>query len=306
MTMRDLAFIDLETTGLDPARHEIIEAAVIRVDGETLAEIDHTDVRVLPERIEDASPVALRINGYTPDAWKDAASQAQALEWITPLLDGAVLGGHNPGFDRAFLEAACRRTGIMPAWDHHLLDTASLAWPLLASGELAGLSLDAVCAHLGIVRKERHRALADAADSLEVARRMIPAIQQAVESGMLHGDLAPLAARRAGPRLKRRRQRVYVCHPFAGEVEANTGRVKVICRALVERGLLPVAPQLYLPQFLDEATDRDRALELCLGLLEVCDEVRVYGSRISPGMRLEIDHAVALGIPVRFVDMEVA
>ena len=305
--MRDLAFIDLETTGLDPARHEILEAAVIRVDGETLAEIDHTDVRVHPERIEDASPEALRINGYTPEAWKDAANLAQALEWIAPMLEGAVPAGHNPGFDRAFIEAACRRTGTSPpTWDHHLLDTASLAWPLLASGKLAGLSLDAVCAHLGIVRKERHRALADAADSLEVARRMIPAIQQAVDSGGLQGDVGPLAARRAGLRLQRRRLRIYVCHPFAGDVEVNTGRVKIICRALVENGLLPVAPQLYLPQFMDEATDRDRALELCLGLLEVCDEVRVYGGRISSGMRLEIKHAEALGIPVRFVDLEVA
>ena len=303
--MMPIAFIDLETTGLDPARHEIIEAAVIRVDGETLAEIDHTDVRVHPERIEDASPEALRINGYTPEAWKNAASLGQALEWIAPLLEGAVLAGHNPGFDRAFLDAACRRLGLMPAWDHHLLDTASLAWPLLASGELAGLSLDAVCAHLGIVRKERHRALADAADCLEVARRMIPAIQQAVEIGGLQGDAGP-AMRRGGLRLERRRQRIYVCHPFAGDVEVNTGRVKAICLALVENGLLPVAPQLYLPQFLDEATDRDRALELCLELLEVCDEVRVYGGRISPGMRLEIKHAEAMDIPVRFVDLEVA
>jgi hypothetical protein len=114
------------------------------------------------------------------------------------------------------------------------------------------------------------------------------------------------ALHRAPPRLQGSRLRVYVCHPFAGDVEANAGRVRAICRALVEAGLLPVAPQLYLPQFLDEATDRDRALELCLGLLEVCDEVRAYGSRVSAGMRLEIDRAEALGIPVRFVDVEVA
>ena len=306
--MMPIAFIDLETTGLDPACHEILEAAVIRVDGGTLAEIDHTDVRVHPERIEDASPEALRINGYAPEAWKDAASLGQALEWIAPLLDGAVLAGHNPGFDRAFLEAGCRRTGIAPpAWDHHLLDTASLAWPLFASGRLASLSLDAVCAHLGIVRKERHRALADAANSLDVARRMIPAIQDAVDSGGLPGDAGLLPrSRRTGPRLERRRLLVYVCHPFAGDVEANTGRVKVICRVLVECGLLPIAPQLYLPQFIDEAAHRDRALQLCLGLLEVCHEVRVYGGRITSGMRQEIEHAEVLGIPVRFVDVEVA
>lgn len=42
--MSDLAFLDLETTGLDPARHEIIEAAVVRVDGRTLEELDAVEV----------------------------------------------------------------------------------------------------------------------------------------------------------------------------------------------------------------------------------------------------------------------
>jgi dienelactone hydrolase len=100
--------------------------------------------------------------------------------------------------------------------------------------------------------------------------------------------------------------RIYVCHPFAGDPEGNADRVRAICRVLVESGLLPVAPQVYLPQFMDETTDRDRALELCLGLLEVCHELRVYGGRITSGMRLEIDRAEALGIPVRFVDVEAA
>ena len=103
-----------------------------------------------------------------------------------------------------------------------------------------------------------------------------------------------------------RLRRIYVCHPFADDPEGNAGRVRALCQVLVECGVLPVAPQIYLPQFIDEATHRDRALQLCLGLLDVCDEVRVYSGRITSGMRLEIEHAEALGIPVRFVDLEVA
>ena len=104
------------------------------------------------------------------------------------------------------------------------------------------------------------------------------------------------------PRLRR----IYVCHPFAADPEGNADRVRALCQVLVECGVLPVAPQIYLPQFIDEATHRDRALQLCLGLLEVCDEVRVYGGPITSGMRQEIEYAEALGIPVRFVDLEVA
>jgi hypothetical protein len=68
---------------------------------------------------------------------------------------------------------------------------------------------------------------------------------------------------------------------------------------LAER-VLPIAPQLYLPHLIDEATQRERALDLCLELLATCDEVRVFGRRVSPGMERELQHAARLGIPIRF------
>lgn len=351
--MTPLAFIDCETTGLDPARHEIVEVGVIRVDGSTLREIDHTDVRVRPERIEDADPEALRINGYSEEAWENATSLAEALEWIAPHLDGAILAGHNAGFDRSFLEAAWRRAGVAPpAIDHHVLDTATLAWPLLVAGAIKSLSLTDVCAHLGIEMKEPHRALADAGRSLEVARRLLPRGRIAAFAGALAGDeramvetlLGRIHAGREsyGPwrtddgrryprealhevvdalnycaaelvRLDRlrgetgeRMRRVYVCHPFAGDVPDNTTRVRAICHALAESGFLPVAPHLYLPRFLDEATERERALAVCLELVATCDEVRVYGGTVTAGMMREIEHAEALGLPVRIIGAEVA
>lgn len=351
--MRPLVFIDCETTGLDATRHEIIEIGVIRVDGKTLAEIDHTDVRVRPLRIEDADPEALRINGYSEAAWRDAASLPEALDWIAPLLTDGVLAGHNVPFDRAFLDAAWRRTGVAPpVMDYHMLDTATLAWPLLAAGVVTSLSLNAVCAHLGISCKEPHRALADAERSLEVARRLLPQVRigalvnalHADEASMLEALLARLHAGRGtyGPwrtddgrryprealhevidalnycaaelvRMDRRQAssrsrtpRIYVCHPFAGDVQGNSERVRSICRDLVESGVLPIAPHLYLPRFLDEATEREQALGFCLELLDTCDEVRVYGDRVTAGMRREIERAEAIGLLVRFAGAEVA
>lgn len=351
--MTPLAFIDAETTGLDPARHEILEVGVIRVRGDTFEEVDRTDVRVQPERIEDADPEALRVNGWSDEAWEHAVSLSQALEWIAPHLDGACLAGHNVGFDRAFLDAAWRSTGVArPAMDHHVLDTATLAWPLLAAGVIDSLSLDPVCAHLGIDRTDPHRALADASRSMEVARRLLPGTQLSSLVGALRADersmvqtllrrmhagrrdygawhtddgrdyprealhevidalnycaaeLVRMGRRSAAPTVRTRR--VYVCHPYAGDVPANTVRVRSICRALVESGFVPVAPHLYLPAFLDEATERETALALCLELVGTCDEVRVYGGSITAGMMREIERAEALGLPVRFVDAEAA
>ena len=39
---------------------------------------------------------------------------------------------------------------------------------------------------------------------------------------------------------------------------------------------------------------------MCLELLDTCDEVRVFGGRISQGMERELQHAARRGIPVRF------
>jgi len=80
----------------------------------------------------------------------------------------------------------------------------------------------------------------------------------------------------------------------------NAATVAAICRSLTDAGFAPIAPQLYLPAFVDEATQREEALSLCLELLDVCDEVRVYGDRVTDGMRAELQHAEARGIAVSF------
>lgn len=351
--MRPLAFVDVETTGLDLTRHEILEIGVVVADPRTLETREMLDVRVRPQRIEDADPAALAINGWCPEAWADAVPLDVALDRIKPLLDGALIAGHNVAFDRSFLDAAWRATCVAPPEsDHHALDTATLAWPLLAVGLVDSLSLGPVCKQFGIDVGEPHRALADARRSLEVARCLLPEAGlitrvralEADERALVETILARIDAGRAdyGPwntddgrdyprealaevldalnycaaelvRIGRaarsadlRTRRVYVCHPFADDPDANTKRVLDLCRALTDSGYLPIAPQIYLPRFMDEATERERALSLCLELVGTCDEVRVYGGRITAGMRREIEYAEARAIPVRMVATEAA
>lgn len=291
--MKHLAFIDLETTGLDPSRHEILEIAVVRVDGLTLEELDHVTLRVRPDRIENADPFALHVNGYSPDGWKDAVRLRDALLRIRPLLEGAVLAGHNVGFDRSFLDVAWRWASVKPPeMDHHVFDTGTLAWVLVTMNASESLSLGPVCEALDIPHDEPHRALQDARASLEVARRLMPWVaswsdQDERAQGSEHSD---------GPS---RPQRVYVCHPYSDAPAANAELVTSICRDLALEGHVPIAPQIYLPAFIDEATERERAIDLCLGLLDGCDELRVYGDDVTDGMRVELMHAVERGIPIR-------
>ena len=157
--MKDLVFVDVETTGLDPDHHELIEVAAVRVHPHTLEPLDHLSLRVVPDRLGDADPRALEVNGYNDADWRDAVSLGNALRRLAPLLEGAVVAGHNVAFDWAFLVRGFARTGVpLPPVDYHRVDTASLAWPLVSGAETASLSLDAVCAALGLSRPSPHRA----------------------------------------------------------------------------------------------------------------------------------------------------
>jgi DNA polymerase-3 subunit epsilon len=187
--VKPLAFLDLETTGLDPARHEILEIAVVRADPFTLAEWGEVSIKVAPERLDDADPESLRVCGYSDAAWASALPLDEALSGIASLLDGAILAGHNVPFDKSFLVAGWKRTGLNPPpMDYHTLDTAALAWPLYAAGTIPSLSLGPLCHHLGIDRPSPHRALTDARAALDVARRLLPGLGLAVRCAALSGD----------------------------------------------------------------------------------------------------------------------
>lgn len=169
---RDLLFLDVETTGLDVDRHEIIELGAVRVTHDLARVVcGPLSLRVQPSHIETASPEALAVNGYSPEAWVGACELRIALEWLWPMLRDAVPAGHCVGFDLGFLERAARDVGLgaLPS-DYHRLDTASLAWLLTQSGECERVSLQPVCDALRLPRARAHRALDDAFASLSVAR----------------------------------------------------------------------------------------------------------------------------------------
>lgn len=90
---------------------------------------------------------------------------------------------------------------------------------------------------------------------------------------------------------------IYVCHSFSTDPDTNAHLIRRQCRQIAESRLVPLAPQLFLPQFLDEDTERELALGICFELIGLADEVWVYGEA-TDGMRLEIAEAERLGIPV--------
>ena len=64
---------------------------------------------------------------------------------------------------------------------------------------------------------------------------------------------------------------------------------------------MPVASHLLYPQILNDNDPKERELGLLFGLalLRSCDEVWVFGNRITAGMREEIDKAERMKKKIR-------
>lgn len=97
---------------------------------------------------------------------------------------------------------------------------------------------------------------------------------------------------------------IYVCSPFSGDVEGNTKRARRYSRYAVDRGYIPIAPHLLLPQYMEEETERELAMFMDLVILDRCREFWVFGSKVTGGMQREIARANQKGIKVRYIAEE--
>ena len=95
---------------------------------------------------------------------------------------------------------------------------------------------------------------------------------------------------------------VYISSPFAGDTEGNTEKARRYSRFAVKNGVIPLAPHLLFPQFLDDTKHSERAIGMFMGmvLLGKCEQLWVFGSTISKGMAAEIEKAEKRGMPIRY------
>ncbi len=165
-------FVDTETTGLDPDVHEIIEIAIIDEHGN---EILHTKVK--PQHIETAHPVALRVNGYNEEDWKNAPTWEEIAPAVSEALQGALIFGQNIRFDYEFITRHMKKVDskLLKGLGYHTIDTITLAWEHLGPCGVKSVSLDRICTFLGISNEGAHTALVDARRCLEVYHLLLRA-----------------------------------------------------------------------------------------------------------------------------------
>lgn len=154
--------LDLETTGLDPARDAIIEIGAVRFQGDRVLERFATFVN--PQR-----SIPLRITQITGIRNADVAG-APSLDKVAPELlafvgrEVAAVVAHNAAFDIGFLRAA----GIN--FHRPVYDTLDLAGMLLPG--MASYSLGELAQALAIPLVDAHRALDDAQATAELFQQV--------------------------------------------------------------------------------------------------------------------------------------
>jgi len=148
-----LAFIDLETTGANPAIDRITEIGLIEV---VEGRVTRWSTLVNPER--PIPEFIQRLTGIRNDMVADAPTFAEVAEELRTRLHGKLFIAHNARFDYSFVKQEFRRLG--QRFQADVLCTVRLSRKLFP--EHHKHNLDSLIVRHGLYAEGRHRALADA------------------------------------------------------------------------------------------------------------------------------------------------
>ncbi len=173
MRKHNLAFIDIETTGLDVIKHEIVEIGCV-ITTPKLKVIEKFEFKIRPERIEDADPIALKINHYDEINWVSAHTLEEVMKIFSKKVKDCIMIGHNVSFDSGFLEHAFSKTESKNLMHYHKLDTVSITWAKLhRKPSITHFSLRELCKHFDIKNEHPHSALSDAYATFELYKKLM-------------------------------------------------------------------------------------------------------------------------------------
>lgn len=168
---------DLETTGDVFSEHEVIEIGLVLFDQKTLEILDTMDIKVRPEHIENAKPMALERNGYKEENWHDAVSLSEAVKQYAEKTKDAIFCSYNVSFDWGFICEAFQKTGISNPMNtrenHDRIDVLTMAW-MKGLKESPSLSLLSACKMFDVPPEpEPHSALNGAMTAYELYKKIV-------------------------------------------------------------------------------------------------------------------------------------
>ena len=152
--------LDLEMTGLNPKRDQIIEIGAARIKNGVVKETYETFVcptMKIPQKVTE-------ITGITDEMIKDAPEIKGIFGEVISFLGEDVLLGHNLIFDYSFLKQEAINEKI--PFEKQGVDTLKIARKVLPN--LEHRTLEYLCGYYKISRENGHRALCDAVATAEL------------------------------------------------------------------------------------------------------------------------------------------
>lgn len=159
--MQKLISLDLETTGFDKEKDQIIEFGAIKFDL-TSGETETLSFLINPER--EIPEIVTHITNIKNEDVASAPLFATKMAEISEFLQDCPIIGHNIQFDTNFLRAK-GITFTNPEYDTH--DLANILMP-----ELPSHSLEVISKILNLEHEQKHRALDDAIAAMELFKKL--------------------------------------------------------------------------------------------------------------------------------------
>ena len=186
MKLPPLAFVDVETTGVDPRANRITEVGVVTVDG---ARVEKWSTVINPLTRRHERPVAPY---EITDSMRDEAPRFKDVAAdLARRLEGRLLIAHNARFDHGFLKTEFERVGIDFA--PQVLCSLMLSRKLYSG--LQHHDLDSLMATHALTAPVRHRALHDASVVWQFWQHVHTALPRATVTraieALLEGPLLP-------------------------------------------------------------------------------------------------------------------
>lgn len=154
----DIEFVavDVETTGLAPGRHRLIEVGAVIITGG----VPGTSFRRLINPERRIPQFITKFTGVTDSMVARSARAGAVLPKLRAFIGDRPIVGHNVGFDLSFLNFEADRCGMGTAFPDTGIDTIALARRYVTGLRRAGLDRVATALHIPV--HTRHRALPDA------------------------------------------------------------------------------------------------------------------------------------------------
>lgn len=173
--LRELVYVvfDSETTGLNPAKDEVVQLGAVRVVNNKIVAGEVFETLVNPQIPIPA--LSTQVHGINTEMVAEAPLFSEICAQFHAFATDSVFVAHNAAFDMAFLHKQTPKIDLV--FDHPVLDTVLMSAAVF--GGSAVHTLDAICERLGITipADQRHTAMGDAVATAHALTSMIAILE---------------------------------------------------------------------------------------------------------------------------------